>query len=71
MACRVVLLLPVRRALEQKWCWRPPIVLSERLPVPLTWKVRKKSNALQSVTSRTSSWCSWARRMRKAVACMP
>jgi hypothetical protein len=54
MACRAVRLLPVRRALGQKWCWRPPTALSERLPVPLTWKVRKKSNALQSVISRTN-----------------
>jgi len=54
MACRGVLLLPVHRALGQKWCWRPPTALSERLPVPLTWKVKKKSNAWQSVTSRTS-----------------
>jgi hypothetical protein len=52
MACRAVLLLPARRALGRKWSWRPLTVLSERLPVPLTWKVRKKSNASQNVTSR-------------------
>jgi hypothetical protein len=52
--CRAVLLLPVRRVLGQKWCWRPPTALSERLPVPLTWKVKKKSNVSQSVTHQTN-----------------
>jgi hypothetical protein len=54
MGCRAVLLLPVHRVLGQKWCWRPPTALSERLLVPLTWKVKKKSNASPSVTHQTN-----------------
>ena len=71
MACRAAPSLSAPGVLAPKWSWRRPIASFERLPAPLTWKVRKKSNASRNVTSQTSWWCSWARRMRKAVACMP
>jgi len=54
MACRAAPSPSAPGVLAPKWSWRRPIALFERLPVPLTWKVRKKSNASRNVTSQTS-----------------
>ena len=58
MVCRAAPSPSAPGVLAPKWSWRRPIALFERLPVPLTWKVRKKSNASRNVTSQTSWWCS-------------
>jgi len=54
MACKAAPSPSAPGVLAPKWSWRRPIASFERLPAPLTWKVRKKSNASRNVTRQTS-----------------